>query len=56
VESGVFSVLCKVSKMRFVPIDSDDAHCYREQIEDFEQISESVTDSVKQQFCAVKLC
>ena len=54
-ESGVFSVLCEVSKMRFGTIDCEIEHCYSEQIEGFEENSESVTDSVKQQLCAVKL-
>jgi hypothetical protein len=56
VERGVFSVLCGVSKMGFVTIDCDVTHCYSEQIESFEQNSESLTDSLKQQLCAVKLC
>jgi hypothetical protein len=40
----VKSVLCGVSKVRFGTIDCDDAHCYSEQIEGFEQHSGSVTD------------
>jgi len=36
VERGVFNVLCEVSKIRFVTIDCDDAHCYSELIERFE--------------------
>jgi len=55
VERGVFSVLCGVSKIHFVTIDCDVAHCYSEQTECFEQNSESVTGSVKQQLCVVKL-
>jgi hypothetical protein len=55
VERGVFSVLCEVSKMRFGKMDCDVAHCYSEQTESFEQKSESVTDSLKQQFCVIKL-
>jgi len=55
VKRGVFSVLCEVSKMRFVTIDCDIAHCYSEQIEGFEQHSGSVTDRLKLQFCVVKL-
>jgi len=53
-ESGVFGVLCEVSKMRFVTIDCDVAHCYSEQTESFEQNSETVTDVLKQQLCVVK--
>ena len=55
VKSRVFSVLCEVSKVRFVTIDCDVAHCCSEKIEGFEQHSESVTDRLKQQFCVVKL-
>ena len=40
----VFSVLLEVSKTRFVRIDCDDALCYCEQIESFEQNWGSVTD------------
>ena len=55
VKRGVFGVLCEVSKMRFGKMYCDVAHCYSEQTESFEQKSESVTDSLKQQFCVVKL-
>ena len=59
VESGwkgeLFNVLCEVSKMRFGTIECDDAHCSNEQIERFEQNSDSMADRVKQQFCIVKL-
>ena len=55
VDRGVFCVLCGVSKMGFETFECDAAHCYSEQRERFEQNSESVTDSVKQQLCAVKL-
>jgi hypothetical protein len=51
VERGVFNILCEVSKIRFVTIDCDDAHYYSEQIERFEQISESMTDRLKKQLC-----
>ena len=55
VERGVFSVLCGVSKMCFGTIDCDDAHCYSEQIECFEQKLESMTENEKEQLCAVKM-
>jgi len=41
--------------MCFGKIDCEIADCYSEQTESFEQNSESVTDSVKQQLCAAKL-
>jgi hypothetical protein len=47
VERGVFNVLCELSKIRLVTIDCDDAHCYSEQKERFEQNSESMTDRLK---------
>ena len=56
VEWGVFNVLCEVSKIRSLTIDCDDAHCYSEQIERFEQNSGSATDRLKEQLCVVKLC
>ena len=56
VERGVFNVLCEASKIRFVTIDCDDAHCYSEQIERFEQNSDSMTDRLKEQLRVVKLC
>ena len=55
VRRGVFSVFCEVSKMCFGTVDCDDAHCYSEQTERFEQNSERVTDRLKQQLCVVKL-
>ena len=55
VERGVFNILCKVSKIRFVTIDCDDAHGYSELIERFEQNSKSMTDRLKEQLCVVKL-
>ena len=54
-ERAVFNLLCAVSKIRFVTIDCDDAHCCNEQIKRLQQNSESVTDRLKQQLCAVKL-
>jgi len=48
VKRGVFSVLCEVGEMCFGTVDCDGAHCYSEQIERFEQNSESVTDRLKQ--------
>ena len=54
-ESAVFNLLCEVSKMHFVKIDCDKAHCCNEQIKRLQQNSESVTDRLKQQLCAVKL-
>ena len=51
----MFSVLGEVSKTHFGTIDCDDAHCYSEQIEQFEQNSESMTDRLEQQLCVVKL-
>ena len=39
----LFSVLREVSKMRVGIIDSDDAHCYCDQIKYFQQNSESMT-------------
>jgi hypothetical protein len=56
VKGGVFSFLGEVSKIRLGTIDCDDAHCYSEQIERFEQNSESMTDRLEQQLCVVKLC
>jgi hypothetical protein len=41
--------------MRFGTIDCDDAHCSNEQIERFEQNSDSMTDRVKQQFLYRKI-
>jgi hypothetical protein len=55
VERGGFDLLCAVSKIRFVTINCDDAHCCNEQIKRLEGISESVTESLKQQLCVVKL-
>ena len=54
-ERGVFSVLGEISKIHFGTIDCDDAHCYSEQIEQFEQNSESMTERLEQQLCVVKL-
>jgi hypothetical protein len=50
-----FDLLCGISKTRFVTIDCDDAHCCNKQIKRLERNSESVTDSLKQQLCVVKL-
>jgi len=52
---GVFGVLCGVSEMCFGTVDCDVAHCYSEQIEHFDQNSESMTDRLEQQLRVVKL-
>jgi hypothetical protein len=54
VKRRVFNVLGEVSKIRFGTFDCVDAHCYNEQIQRSEQISESMTNRLKQQSCAVK--
>ena len=36
-KSGMFSLLCEVSKMRFGTVECDDANFYCYQIERFEQ-------------------
>ena len=54
-ERAVFNLLYAVSKICFVTIDCDDAHCCNEQIKHLQENSESVTDRLKQQLCAVKL-
>jgi len=41
-------VLCGVSEMCFGTVDCGDARCYNEQIERFEQNSESLKDRLKQ--------
>jgi hypothetical protein len=52
---GVFNVLCEESTLPFGTFECDDANCYRQQVEGFEQNSESMTDRLKQQLCVVKL-
>jgi len=52
---GVFSVLCEVSEMCLGTVDCDDAHCYSEHIEHFEQNSKSMTDRLKQHLNVEKL-
>jgi Ran GTPase-activating protein (RanGAP) involved in mRNA processing and transport len=56
VKRGVFKFLGEVSVIRLGTVDCDDAYCYSEQIERFEQNSESMTDRLEQQLCVVKLC
>jgi hypothetical protein len=56
VKWGVCNILEEVSKIRLGTVDCDDAHCYSEQIERFEQSSENMTDRLEQQLCVVKLC
>jgi len=49
-------VLDGVREMCFGTIDCVGAHCYSEQIERFEQNSESMASRLKQKLCVVKFC
>jgi hypothetical protein len=56
VKRGVFNVLGDVSVIRLGTVDCDDANCNSEQIERFEQNSESMTYRLEQKLCVVELC